>query len=39
MIVLVHPDTHKQLPGLLKLMDYLNSLQRIQMRTYRSSNG
>ena len=25
MIVLWHPDTNKQLPGFLKLMDYLNS--------------
>jgi 3-deoxy-7-phosphoheptulonate synthase len=34
MIVLLHPDTNKQQPGFLKLMDYLNSLQRIQVRTH-----
>lgn len=34
MIVILHPDTNKSQPGYLKLMDYLASLQRIQVRTH-----
>jgi 3-deoxy-7-phosphoheptulonate synthase len=34
MIVLLHPDTNKQQPGYLKLMEYLDGLQRIQVRTH-----
>ena len=34
MIVILHPDTNKSHPGYLKLMDYLASLQRIQVRTH-----
>ena len=34
MIVLLHPDTNKQQAGYLKLIEYLNGLQRIQVRTH-----
>lgn len=34
MIVLLHPDTDKQQAGYLKLIEYLNGLQRIQVRTH-----
>jgi 3-deoxy-7-phosphoheptulonate synthase len=34
MIVILHPDTNKSHPGYLKLMDYLASLQPIQVRTH-----
>lgn len=34
MIVILHPDTNKSHPGYRKLMDYLDTLQRIQVRTH-----
>jgi len=34
MIVILHPNTNKQEPGYLRLMEFLNKLYRIQVRTH-----